>query len=169
MGLFASLGSSATQPAEVVEQFEAGRAALFEMELSREHVVARDRRGERNAVVGSGNRDRGVVGNRIIRIDEIEVGVVRHAGEDSMRAGLAHAVPSDLRDLERTAVNRARVAHDAASDNAEAIGLVLFAAIEQHLDADADAQKWFAGAGYVIAENFDESESRSEENTSELQ
>src|ERR1035437_9714612 len=129
------------------------------MELSREHVVARDGRGERNAVVGSGNRHRGVVGNRIRRIDEIEVGVVRHAGEDSMSPRLAHAVPSDLRVLERAAVNRARIAHDTASDNAEAIDIALFAAIEQQLDADADAQEWFTGAGYVVAENFDESES----------
>ncbi len=71
---------------------------------------------------------------------------------------LAHAVPSDLRDLERTSVDRARIARDAARDDAEAFGAVLFAAIEQDLDPDADAEERLAGARYVVAQNLDESE-----------
>jgi len=58
-----------------------------------------------------------------------------------MRARLVHAVPADLRHLQRTSVERARVARDAAGDDAEAIGAILFAAIEQDLDTDADAEK----------------------------
>src|SRR5580704_18938075 len=110
------------------------------MELSRDYVVVRDRRGERNAVVARTNRDRRVVGNRIVRIDEIKVRVVGHAREDSMRPGLAHAIPSDLRDLQRAAVDRSRIARDAPRDDAKAFGAVLFAPIEQNLDADADAE-----------------------------
>src|SRR5277367_2029557 len=154
---FASI-LSAAHPAEVDEQLEAGRAALFEVELSGDDVVARNRGGERQAVVARANRERRIVGNRIVRIDEIEVRVVGHAGEDSMGARLAHAVPSDLRNLERTAVERARITGDAAGDDAEAFGGVLFTAIEQHLDADADAEERLAGAGDVVAQHVDESE-----------
>ena len=63
-----------------------------------------------------------------------------------------------MRNLERAAVDRARIARDAARDDAEAIGAVLLAAIEQDLDTDADAEERFAGAGDVVAKNFDESE-----------
>ncbi len=38
------------------------------------------------------------------------------------------------------------------------VRIVLFAAIEQHLDADADAEERLAGAGDIVAEDVDESE-----------
>ena len=84
--------------------------------------------------------------------------VVGHSREDSMRLSLAHTVPSDLRNLQRTSVDRSRIARDAARHDPEAFGGVLFAAIEQDLDPDADADERFAGASYVVAENLDEPE-----------
>ena len=64
-----------------------------------------------------------------------------------------------MRDLERAAVDRTRVARDAARDDAEAFGAVLFAAIEQDLDTDADAEERLAGARDIVAQNLDEAES----------
>src|SRR5260370_41523112 len=84
--------------------------------------------------------------------------IVGDGGEDRMRARLAHAGPSDLRHLERTAIDRAWKARDAAGDDAETIGAVLFAAVEQHLDSDTYAQEGLAGTPDVVAQHRCEAE-----------
>ena len=56
------LASIRVQPAEVVEQLEAGVAALLEMELRRDHVVAGDCRDELHTVVGRAIATTGSVG-----------------------------------------------------------------------------------------------------------
>ena len=84
--------------------------------------------------------------------------IVGDAAKDRMGPRLAHAVPSDLRNLERTAVESCRKAHHAARDDAEATRVVLLAAIQQHLDPDADAEERLAGADDVVAQHLVESE-----------
>src|SRR5271156_4823857 len=102
----ASIGRrSEVQPAEVVEQPEAGRAALLEMELGRDYIAPRDRRCERYAVIRIGDDQRRIGRNRIIRIDEIEVRAIRYSCENRMGLRLAHAIPSDLRHLEPATID----------------------------------------------------------------
>src|SRR5260370_36904144 len=84
--------------------------------------------------------------------------IVGDGGEDRMRARLAHAGPSDLRHLERTAVDRAWKARDASGDDAETIGAVLFTAVEEHLDSDTDAQEGLAGTRDIVAQHGSEAE-----------
>src|ERR1700689_4316582 len=95
---------SVLEPAEIVEQLEAGGAALFEMELRSDNIVARDRGGEMHAVIARRDGRRRVSRYRVVGVDEIEMRVVGHVGEDRVRARLAHAVPANLRNLERAAV-----------------------------------------------------------------
>src|SRR5579863_3085090 len=71
-----------------------------------------------------------------------------------MRPRLSHAVPSDLRNLERPPVERPRVLPDLARNDAEAIRVVLVAMAQQYLDADADAEKRLARARDVVTQNL---------------
>ncbi len=84
--------------------------------------------------------------------------IVGDAGKDRMRARLTHAVPSDLRHLERTAVDRVGKARDASGDYPETIGAVLFAAVEEHLDSDTDAQEGLTGTRDIVAQHRSEAE-----------
>src|SRR5581483_11315620 len=76
------------------------------------------------------------------------------ARKDRMRPGLAHAVPSDLRNLERPPVHRGGIAAHVAGDYPEAIGGIFLAAIEQHLDSDTDAEKGPSRRGYIALEDI---------------
>src|SRR5260370_1692751 len=76
------------------------------------------------------------------------------AAKQRMGPRLTHAVPSDLGDCERRAVDGRRKARHASRDNSKAAGVVLLASIEQHLDPDADAEEGLAGTGDVVAQDL---------------
>src|SRR5260370_2362614 len=149
-----AITASELEAAEVVEQAESRGAAFFEMELGGDDIVARDRGANRDAMVASGDRQRRVVGDWVIGVDEIEVSIVGNAAKHRMGPRLTHAVPSDLGDFERTAVDGRRKARHASRDNSKAAGVVLLASIEQHLESHADAEEGLAAAGEVVAQDL---------------
>src|SRR5208283_3033694 len=93
---------------------------------------------------------------RIVGIHKVEMGIVRHPGKDRMRAALAHAVPANLWDFQRMAIDSRGVAPDLPADNTETVGAILFAVIEQYLNTEADAEEGLASACYVVAQDADE-------------
>src|SRR5690348_12982819 len=80
--------------------------------------------------------------------------VVGDPVEYRMRPRLAHAIPSDLRNLQRTSIDSRRESHDLSRDNSQAAGAIFLAPVEQHLDSDTDAQKGFAGARDVAQQDL---------------
>ena len=123
--------------------------AFFGVELGGEDVVAPDGGGEGVAVFGAGGDDAGIGGLGVEAVDEIDVAAAGDAAvEGAVRAGDFDLVPADLRDFQAV-FNREP--DDAARENAQAggAGIKFFAAVEQRLVADADAQKGFAGVDEV--------------------
>src|SRR5262249_47979632 len=119
------------------------------MELSGDDIIARDRGGEPHAVVARRDYHIRVVGDWVVRIDEIEVSIVGNAAEDRMRPGLVHTIPSDLRDFQHPAVNRCRKAHDPSREHPKASRIVLLAAVEKHLDTYTNAEERLSGTDVV--------------------
>ena len=90
-----------------------------------------------------GQRDIGGAGwHREEAVHEIEVGAIRRVAQHGRargRRGVAAGVPTHVGHLER---RRDGEAHHPARKNAQALaGRIFVAALEEHLHADADAQK----------------------------
>ena len=108
---------------EVAVQRQAVVGAFFGMELGRENVIARQRRGKAAAVLGFARAVARVRRAGVEAVHEIEVAAVGHARPERVRPGLEDLVPAHLRHLEAAAVGlQAAVeaeAHDLAGDQAE--------------------------------------------------
>src|SRR5882672_5849508 len=66
---------------EVADQAQAGRLALFRMELRADEIVAPDHGGDRPAIVGGGKQGSGVRGLELEGVHEIGVVARLHAFE----------------------------------------------------------------------------------------
>src|SRR5664279_3180319 len=139
---------------EVAVQGQPECGALFRMELRRENIIARKRRGKAATVVGFANTVARVGRARLETVHEVEVAGVGNTPPDRVRPGLDHLVPAHLRHLETAAVGLDLAleakAHHFAADQAEAgraFGHALFAALEQHLHADAHAHQRLPAGG----------------------
>src|SRR6516164_10752309 len=122
------------------------------MELGCHQISHPDRRGKSQAVFAFADHYLRVVGNRIVRVDEVEARVVRDAVKHPMASYLPHSVPSDLRHFENSAIDRGRILCDSPANYSEAIGVVLVAMVKQHLDSDTDSQKRLACGNHLIAQ-----------------
>src|SRR5664279_1340750 len=89
---------------EVAIQRQTMSGALFGMELRRENVIPRQRRGKAAAVVGFARTVALIRRADVIAVHEIEVGAVGNACPDRVRLGLEDLVPAHLRHLEAAAV-----------------------------------------------------------------
>src|SRR6478735_8604151 len=78
--------------------------ALLGVELSRENVIPRHRRGKAGAVLGGAGAVAGVRRRREETVHEVEPALVRDARPQRMRPLLVHAVPSHLGHLVAAAV-----------------------------------------------------------------
>lgn len=117
------------------------------MELSREQVAALHGRVDGHAVI-SGSRHDAVVGRpQIIGMDEIDVGMFLQPGEQAPSVRKVERIPADVRDLQARCF---RDPPDAPPEHAEAGDARRFpAALEQHLQAEADAEERPAGTDEV--------------------
>ena len=145
------VSTPASQVAKARRSAEPELAALLRVELGGDDVVARDHRTELDGVVGDAQRVAGVAGHAVVGVHEVEVAAVGHVGGDGVRTGEPHVVPADLGDP--VGVGEAP---DRAGHPAEPVGVALLAVVEQHLEADADAEERDAVAPHAIAERADE-------------
>nr|GEU28313.1 hypothetical protein [Tanacetum cinerariifolium] len=135
---------------EVAVQLQARRGALLRVELCGENIITGDGAAERRAIHGLAHGVRVLFRLRKIAVDEIKIAVVRNAVPHGVRRILMDLVPAHLRHLEARAILLQLAieleAHHAARQQAQAGGVALLAAIEQHLLADAHAhQRLVAG------------------------
>src|SRR5687768_4887328 len=140
----ARVGNSGTPAHEVGEELQAGGLAFLGMELDGKNIIPCDGAGKGRAVDRSRGRERRIARRRIVAMHEIEAAAVGNARPKGVWTGLRHFVPADVRDLE-PAQGEAR---HAAGQHAETGGIALLAALEEHLQTDADAEKRF-GSGRV--------------------
>src|SRR5204863_9529873 len=78
--------------------------AFLGMELGRENIIARKRRGKASAVVGFAGAVAGIGRTHAIAVHEIEPSAVRNAVPERVRLRLGDLVPAHLRHLEAAAV-----------------------------------------------------------------
>src|SRR5690606_17253962 len=74
---------------EVLVELQAVGRALLRMELGRENVIPRHRRGKAKPVLGLPDGERGTRRRGVETVDEVEVRPVGHARPDRVRQGLA--------------------------------------------------------------------------------
>src|SRR5688572_24605577 len=86
-------GACSNQSGEVAIDPETYAGTLLRVELGREHVAARDDRGESHAVLGLADDVCRIGGIDVKRVDEIEVGVIWDTFEERMLVLDAHGVP----------------------------------------------------------------------------
>src|SRR4051794_18526812 len=99
------------------------------MELRAGEVAAPHHRRNRAAVIGGGDGLRAKIAGEAVR--EIDIVSV---GEADAVVGDREAAPAHVRDR---AAGRGLEAADAAGEDAEALGVLLFAALEKQLHAEA--------------------------------
>src|SRR6478609_9335673 len=149
-------GSSSRCPVEeVAVERQAMGGALLGVELRRENVTCRQRRGKAAAVICFTDTVARVGRARIEAVNEIEVAGVGNAAPERVRARLDDLVPAHLRHLEAAAVfleptveaKADHLAGDQPQARRPAGGLAFLAALEQHLHADTDAEQGLACGG----------------------
>src|SRR5512145_362517 len=135
----ARLGQSGTPAHEVGEELQAGGLAFLGMELDGKNIIPGDGTGKGRAVHrGRGGED-GISRRGIVTMDKVETCAVGDAGPEGVRTCLHHFVPADVRDLKPGD----RKARYVPGQDAKAGGISFFAALEQHLQADANTEEWF--------------------------
>ena len=131
---------------EVGEQAQAVGAAPLGVELDAEQRPAGDRRRRTAGRARSSARTAslgGAAGGRAgVRVDEVEVGAVGDAVEQRVLARALDLVPADV----RAGSGRPRGATVRPGEHAERRRAVLVAALEQELQAEADAEERPVGA-----------------------
>ena len=134
---------------EISQQLEAGGLTLFRVELDGEYVIPCHRSGKGQAVGASAA---GRVFLRIldeIAVDEIEAGGVGYPGPERVRHFLDNFIPAHVRYLQsisRTILQSGRETPYVARKDSQTLYAAFLAALKQHLQADANPQKWL-GAG----------------------
>src|SRR5690606_16443245 len=129
---------------EVLQQLQAVGVALLGMELHGETRAIGQRRGEILAVVAAPDHVTRIAGLDVIAVHEVEAAIVRNAVPERMVHRLLDLVPAHVRHLEALAVLLQVLAEEAylTGEQADAIDpVVLLAALEQRLHADADAEE----------------------------
>ena len=86
-----------------------------------------------------------------VGVHEVAVGVGAEAVGDGVRAGGAHCVPADLRDAQGVGETP-----DPSRHPAKGVDVALFGVVEQHLEADADAEERQAVALHAFREGLDQ-------------
>src|SRR5678815_877012 len=81
-------GSSGVPVKEVAVEREAVGGAFLRVELGRENIIARQRRGKARAVVGLSSAVVRIGGPHAVAVDEIEPGPIGNAGPEWMPARL---------------------------------------------------------------------------------
>src|SRR5688572_27514209 len=117
------------------------------MELHRENICARGSAGETKRVQAVACGELGSSGLRKIAVNEIKACAVGNALPQRVSAALVHFVPAHVRHLELIALRVDHVLHGKAADSAgeqsQAGRVAFFAVLEEHLQADANSEKWF--------------------------
>src|SRR5690606_32995179 len=138
---------------EVAVHPQPGGCALFWVELYGKNIAVRNGAAERQAVVADAGRERRVVGDGVIAVDEIERRVLGDAFPERVGAGLRDGVPAHVGDFQALAAvggvveGRPLEAAHAAGKQAQAGGVAFVAGLEQHLFAHAHAQQRFFAGG----------------------
>src|SRR4051812_22848362 len=128
---------SGTPPHEIGEKLQAGGLAFFGVELDGKNIIPGHRAGKGPPIHGGGGGKGRIARRGIIAVHEVEPARVRDAGPQRMRPRLRHLVPAHVRNLESGQPE----AGDLAAEQPEARGVALLAMLEQHLQANADAEK----------------------------
>src|SRR3990167_5786729 len=129
---------------EILQQLQAVGMALLRVELHGETRAIGQRRGEILAVMAATNHLLGIAGLDVVAVHEVEARQIRNIVPQRMLDRLTHLVPAHVRHLQLLAVLDHALAEEAhlAGEQADAVDpIVLFAAFEQGLHADADTEK----------------------------
>ena len=114
------------------------------MKLERRDIVLGHCGAETRTVLGAAQAVLGVFELREVAVHEVEPGLIRHALPQRVRAILLHLVPAHVRHFQALAFAGGGVLETGhgARDQAQRVdAVVLVAAIQQHLHAQADAQQ----------------------------
>ena len=122
--------------------------ALFGVELNGKNVIFRHRTSKRKGISTVARRI-GVSGFDIVAVHEIKARIIGNVFPEGMLNRLMDLVPTHVRHLELLSFfifhcACGKTLHPSWHD-AEAGYIALFAAVEQHLQTDADTQEWFVG------------------------
>src|SRR5581483_12426798 len=134
-------GKSGTPAHEVGEKLQAGGLAFFRVELDGKNVIAGHRAGKGHPVDAGAGGERAIRGRGKVAVHEIEPAAVADSGPQRMRLLLDHLVPSHVRDLEAAHLGRSGEARHAPRQHAEPRGVAFLRPLEEHLQADADAEE----------------------------
>src|SRR5437660_3744690 len=129
-------GKSGAPADEVGEKLQAGGLALFRVKLDGEDVIPGYGAGKGHTIHATCRAERPIGRRGIVAVHEVEPAAVADAGPQRVCAFLQHLVPAHVRDLER----RRREARHAAGEHAERRRIAFLAMLEEHLQAEADAE-----------------------------
>ena len=140
---------SAVPVHEVGQQPQPRRLALFRVELHGEQIALRHGAGKRERIDAVAGDQSAIARHRIVAVHEVEAAACGNALPQRVRQRLVHFVPSHVRHLELLAVGiehavRQESALTRPSKQTEPGHIALLAHVEQHLQADADAQERLA-------------------------
>ena len=118
------------------------------MELRGEDVSAGHRAGKGQSVAGRCGFQPGLGRFHVIAVHEIEAAAVGNAVPQRVRTYLHYFVPAHVRHLEADGDSacRRKAAYPPGQEG-KPRGIAFLAVLEQHLQADADAEEGFAGGG----------------------
>src|SRR6267142_1534240 len=128
---------SRTPPHEIGEELQAGGLAFFGVELDGKNIIPGHRAGKGPPIHRGGGGKRGIARRGIVAMYEVKPARVRDPGPQRVRPRLRHFVPAHVRNLEA----RQPEAGDLAAKQPQSGGVALLAMLEQHLQADADAEE----------------------------
>ena len=124
------------------------------MELSPDDVSSHYRSANIDAVRGCSSHISLISDIAVVRVHEVEVGVLRDAGEDGMTrhsvVSEADSVPTHVRDFERTTTVAGCATwqpDDFATENSKPGQIALFGSFEKHLHSKTNAQEWSPRGG----------------------
>src|SRR5688572_29151349 len=133
----AGITSTSGAPAyEIGEELQAGGLAFFRVELDRENVIPGDRAGKGRAVHARGGAERPLARGGIVAVHEVKAAAVGDAFPEGVRPRLDHLVPAHVGDLQPL---QAKARH-LARQQREPGRRPLLGALEEHLQAEADAE-----------------------------
>src|SRR5215510_13018103 len=98
-------GSGSRHIAKILQDSQAMRLTLLGMELHTKHVVVPDTRDKAYAVIGGRGHRRIAQWFNIKRMREVEIGILRDAGENRRWAGNVCLIPAHMRDFEYLALD----------------------------------------------------------------
>src|SRR5688572_12835529 len=132
--------SSGSPPHEIRQKLQAGRLAFFGVELDRKNIIPGNGAGKGLAMDGGRGGESRIARLGIVAVHEVEPAAVGDPFPERMRPHLGHFVPAHMRNLQP---RRPEPRH-LSGEHTEAPCVTFLAVLEQHLQADADAEKGLA-------------------------